>query len=122
MIARALMLLAALMGGGGVALAAAAAHAAPGAGLDAAAYMLLLHAATVIALVALLDRGLVWRPLGLAAALALALGAATFAGDLALRAFAHVRLFPMAAPIGGAVMIGGWLALALAALIPSGHR
>jgi uncharacterized membrane protein YgdD (TMEM256/DUF423 family) len=40
-----------------------------------------------------------------------------FAGDLALRAYAGHRLFPMAAPTGGMVMIGGWALLAVAALV-----
>ncbi|MFK5073277.1 hypothetical protein ACI4BE_27515, partial [Klebsiella pneumoniae] len=56
------LLLAGLMGAGGVALAAAAAHAAPGAGLESAAYMLLFHAAAGVAGSALLDRDVAWRP------------------------------------------------------------
>ena len=39
------------------------------------------------------------------------------AGDLALRAYAGSRLFPMAAPTGGMVMMVGWALLALAAFI-----
>jgi uncharacterized membrane protein YgdD (TMEM256/DUF423 family) len=112
-----LIVLAGLMGSAGVVLAAASAHVAAGVGLDIAAQMLLFHATAVVALVAMLDRGLVWRPLGLVAALALALGAVLFAGDLTMRAFAQAHLFPMAAPTGGTVMIGGWLALAASAVI-----
>jgi uncharacterized membrane protein YgdD (TMEM256/DUF423 family) len=44
------------------------------------------------------------------------LGALLFSGDIALRAFAGHRLFPMAAPSGGALLIGGWALLAIAAL------
>jgi len=51
------------MGASGIVLAAAAAHAAPGAGLDSAAYMLLLHATAVLSGVALLQLGLLLRPL-----------------------------------------------------------
>jgi uncharacterized membrane protein YgdD (TMEM256/DUF423 family) len=40
-----------------------------------------------------------------------------FSGDLALRAFAGHRLFPMAAPTGGIILIAAWLALAAAAVI-----
>jgi uncharacterized membrane protein YgdD (TMEM256/DUF423 family) len=58
-----------------------------------------------------------WRPLGLIAAGGLVVGAALFSGDIALRALAHTRLFPMAAPTGGMVMIGAWLAVTLAALV-----
>jgi uncharacterized membrane protein YgdD (TMEM256/DUF423 family) len=112
MTARVLIALAGLMGSAGVLLAAASAHAAPGASLDSASSMLLFHAAAVVAIAAALDRGLIWRPLGVLAAIALVLGAGLFAGDLAVRAFAQARLFPMAAPTGGTLMIGGWLALA----------
>ena len=42
---------------------------------------------------------------------------ALFAGDLALRAYAGHRLFPMAAPTGGIVMMAGWVLLALAAFL-----
>ena len=47
------IVLAGLMGASGIALAAAGAHAAPGAGLDSAASMLLFHAAAVVGAVAL---------------------------------------------------------------------
>lgn len=112
-----LIMFAGLMGAAGIALAAASTHAAPGPGLDSAAYMLLFHAAAVAALVGLLDRELVWRPLGLAAAAGLVLGAGLFSGDIALRALAHARLFPMAAPTGGIVMMAAWLAVAIAGLV-----
>ena len=40
-----------------------------------------------------------------------------FAADLAVRAFlGWARLFPMAAPTGGMLTIGGWVVLAAAAL------
>jgi uncharacterized membrane protein YgdD (TMEM256/DUF423 family) len=97
-------------------LAAAAAHAAPGAGLDNAAYLLLFHAAAVLGGAGLTQQGLLWRPLALLALAAWLLGAALFAGDIALRAFAGHRLFPMAAPSGGIVLIVGWFALAAAAI------
>lgn len=112
-----LIVLAGLMGAGGVVLAAAAAHAAPGAGLDSAGHMLLFHAAALLGGVAVLQAGLLWRPLGLVALSGFALGAILFAVDLALRAFAGHRLFPMAAPTGGTILIAAWLVLALAAAI-----
>jgi uncharacterized membrane protein YgdD (TMEM256/DUF423 family) len=117
MVVTTLIVLAGLMGAGGVVLAAAAAHAAPGAGLDSAGHMLLFHAAALLAGAAVLQTGLLWRPLALVALLGFALGSLLFAGDLTLRAFAGHRLFPMAAPTGGTVLIVAWLALALAALI-----
>jgi uncharacterized membrane protein YgdD (TMEM256/DUF423 family) len=105
------------MGAAGVLLAALSAHHTAGARLDAPAYMLLLHAVAVLSGAAVLDRGLIWRPLGAAAIAGFVLGAALFAGDLALRAFAGHRLFPMAAPTGGLILIVAWIALALAALL-----
>jgi uncharacterized membrane protein YgdD (TMEM256/DUF423 family) len=40
-----------------------------------------------------------------------------------MRAFAGQQLFPMAAPTGGTLLLGGWLILAAAALaaIPASH-
>lgn len=111
-----LLILAALYGACGIMLAAAAAHTAAGAGLDNAAYLLLFHAAAVLGGAALAQQGLLWRPLALLALAAWLLGAALFAGDIALRAFASHRLFPMAAPSGGIILIVGWLALAAAAI------
>jgi uncharacterized membrane protein YgdD (TMEM256/DUF423 family) len=110
------LLLAGLMGAGGVMLAAADAHAAPGAGLAAAAYMLLFHAAALVGGAALLQQGVLWRPLTLAVLAAWIIGATLFSGDVALRAFAGHRLFPMAAPSGGIVLIAAWLGLAAAAV------
>jgi uncharacterized membrane protein YgdD (TMEM256/DUF423 family) len=110
MIVKFLLVLAGLMGAAGMVLAAASAHVAPGSGLDSAAYMLLFHAVAVIAGVALLQHGLLWRPLSLLVLSAWALGAALFAGDLAMRAFAGHRLFPFAAPTGGTILIAAWLA------------
>lgn len=111
-----LIALAGLMGAGGVILAAAGAHMAPGTGLDSAAYMLLFHAAAVVGGAALLQQGVVWRPLALLALAAWVIGAALFSGDIAMRAFAAHRLFPLAAPTGGIILIGAWLALAIAAI------
>jgi uncharacterized membrane protein YgdD (TMEM256/DUF423 family) len=108
-------ILAGLMGAAGVMLAAASAHAQPAVRLDSAGYLLLLHAAAVMAGIAVLDRGLVWRPLGILALAGFVLGSTLFAADLTLRAFAGHRLFPMAAPAGGALLIAAWLLLAVAA-------
>jgi uncharacterized membrane protein YgdD (TMEM256/DUF423 family) len=110
------IVLAGLMGAGGVMLAAAGAHMAPGAGLDSAASMLLFHAAALVGGTALLQQNLLWRPLGLIVLAAWVLGAVLFAGDIALRAFAGHRPFPMAAPSGGVILILAWLGLIAAAL------
>jgi uncharacterized membrane protein YgdD (TMEM256/DUF423 family) len=112
-----LIALAGLMGAAGVVVLAASAHAAPGAGLDSAGQMLLFHAAAVVATAAALHQGLVYRPLALAAAIGLIVGATLFSGDIAMRAFAGHRLFPMAAPAGGVILIASWLAVGIAAVI-----
>jgi uncharacterized membrane protein YgdD (TMEM256/DUF423 family) len=106
-----------LMGAAGVILLAAGAHAAPGAGLDSAGQMLLFHAAAVLALAAALHQGLVFRPLAIAVAIGLIAGATLFSGDIAMRAFAGHRLFPLAAPTGGFILIASWLALGVAGVI-----
>jgi len=114
---RLLIGLAGLMGAAGVALAAASAHGADASRLATASAMLLFHATAILAVIALLTRGLLHGGIGLVAAFGLAIGAALFAGDLTLRQYAGHALFPMAAPTGGTVMIAGWLALTLAAVL-----
>jgi uncharacterized membrane protein YgdD (TMEM256/DUF423 family) len=111
-----LILLAGLMGAGGVILAAAGAHAAPNAGLSGAAYMLLFHAAAVLGGAALVQQGVLWRPLALAVLIGWIVGAALFSGDIAARAFIGHRLFPFAAPTGGTILIAAWIALCGAAI------
>jgi uncharacterized membrane protein YgdD (TMEM256/DUF423 family) len=112
----ALLVLASLMGACGVGLAAAAAHITSAAGLESAANLLLFHAAAVLGAASLISHTLLWRPLGLAAMLCFVAGGALFAGDIAMRAFAGDRLFPMAAPTGGTLLLIGWIILAIAAL------
>ena len=53
-----LLVLAGLMGAAGVVLTAAGAHGKPGFGLDAAGYLLLIHAVAVMAGVAVLRPGI----------------------------------------------------------------
>jgi uncharacterized membrane protein YgdD (TMEM256/DUF423 family) len=111
--------LGALMGAAGVVLAAAAAHVQAPVRLEPAAQLLLAHAPMVFIGISVLDRGLIARPLGLLALGGFVLGCVLFAGDLALRAFAGVRLFAWAAPAGGVLLLASWLSLAAAALIPA---
>jgi uncharacterized membrane protein YgdD (TMEM256/DUF423 family) len=112
----AFLVLAGLMGACGVGLAAAAAHGTPATGLDSAAWLLLFHAAAILGAASLASQQLLWRPLGLAAMTCFVAGGALFAGDIAMRTFAGQRLFPMAAPTGGTLLLIGWLVLAAAAL------
>lgn len=109
--------LAGVMGAAGVALAAASAHGADASRLATASAMLLFHATAILASVALLARGLLHGGIGTVAAFGFVIGAVLFAGDLTLRQYAGHSLFPMAAPTGGTVMIAGWLAVTLAAVV-----
>ena len=106
-----------LTGAGGIILAAAAAHGVPDPRLQTAANFLMLHAAATLAVcglaLAVPQRG-IWF-LG-AAGLFLS-GSLLFGGDLSARALAGTRLFPMAAPLGGTLLILGWVLVTLAALI-----
>lgn len=108
------ILLAGLAGGFGVAFAALAAHLPGGALLSSAALMLLVHAPAFLALALLHGAGL--RPLAGLSLAVLALGLALFAGDLAARVFTGARLFAMAAPVGGSLLIAGWAGVALIGL------
>ena len=109
--------LAGLMGAAGVVLLAASAHALSGAGLDSAGQILLFHAAALLAGVALVGQGALSRPLAVAALAGFVIGALLFSGDITLRVFAGQRLFPMAAPTGGTILILGWIAIAAAGLM-----
>ncbi len=110
------LVLAAVFGAAGIALAAAGAHAAPNAGLESAANILLFHALAILGGAALLLEGMLSRQLALVALAGWALGTILFSGDVALRGFLGHRLFPMAAPTGGIILIIAWLVLAAAAL------
>lgn len=111
-----LIALAGLMGASGVVLTAASAHGKPGAGLDSAGYLLLLHAAAVIATTVAARNGVILRPLGTVTLWGFVLGTGLFAADVVARAYLGHRLFPMAAPTGGVILIVSWLLLAIAAL------
>ncbi|AYO83933.1 DUF423 domain-containing protein [Methylobacterium brachiatum] len=115
---RALVALACLAGLLGVALSAAAAHI-PGAdSLKTAAQFLLFHAPAILGLTGLGLVGLARPALARGAAGLLVLGLLLFCGDLSVRTWLQQPLFPMAAPIGGFALMGGWLLGAIGALIP----
>lgn len=107
---RVLVLAAGLVGAAGVALSAAAAHRG-GAFTGTAANFLLIHAPVLLAI------GLAGanRCLRIASFVLLA-GLLLFCGDLLARDFLGSRLFPMSAPIGGTLLIAGWVAIAVSAL------
>jgi uncharacterized membrane protein YgdD (TMEM256/DUF423 family) len=108
-----------LLGATGVAAAAAAAHAGGRADLLAtASAMSLAHAPVILAIALAGHRLRLARP----AAALLAFGAILFSSDLWFHAFEGVRLFPMAAPIGGTAMILGWAVVVISALLPDPER
>jgi uncharacterized membrane protein YgdD (TMEM256/DUF423 family) len=112
-----LILIGALAGLAGVALSAMAAHAPGGPNLDTAARFLVVHAPALLGIAALSAGGAVSPGLGRIAGWLLVLGLALFCGDLVMRALRGAALFPMAAPVGGFLLMGGWGMLAVAALL-----
>jgi len=109
--ARILVLAGGLCGAAGVALSAAAAHLG-GAFVGTAASFLLMHAPVFLA-VGLAGVNRILR----IGSLVLLVGLVLFCGDLLARDFVGSRLFPMSAPIGGSLLIAGWLAIAASALV-----
>ncbi|HMF07452.1 MAG TPA: DUF423 domain-containing protein [Methylocella sp.] len=109
--------LAGLTGAGGMILSAASAHLLPDARLQTSANLMLLHAVAALALCSLAlaaPRRGIWFA---SAAGALLSGSLLFACDMTLRAMVGARLFPMAAPLGGSLLIFGWIVTALAAVV-----
>lgn len=116
MLAALLIVYAGLAGATGIGLAAAGAHGNDLSALTPPAYLLVMHAAAAVGIVALATRA--GHPgFFLLAALVLLVGATLFSGDITLRTLSGVRLFPMAAPIGGTTMIIGWLVVTLAGVV-----
>ena len=109
-----LIFLGGLSGALGVGLSAVAAHY-PGANnLTTAAEFLLLHGPALFALAALARTDALPRWALAAGAFVLLAGLCLFCGDLASRVFLGIRLFHWAAPVGGSLLILGWLWLGLA--------
>jgi uncharacterized membrane protein YgdD (TMEM256/DUF423 family) len=115
---RVIVIAAGLMGAAGVSLAAVAAHKTGGTLLLSASSMLLFHAPAALLAIVLAERQIVHPRLGLAAGCGFVAGATLFSGDLTMLQFLGHRLFPMAAPSGGTLMILSWLLLAIAAIWP----
>ncbi|BBK43609.1 hypothetical protein STVA_36290 [Allostella vacuolata] len=108
---RAFLVAAGLYGAAGVATAAIAAHAAAGTAtgelLRTASQFLMIQGAAIAAAAAL---GAGWAG-GIMTA-----GTLLFCGDLLVRAWTGQRILPLAAPVGGSLLIIGWLALAWSGL------
>lgn len=116
MIARLAIFLGGLAGAIGVVTAARAYHGGDQALMTASQFML-FHAPAFIALASAERAGLVGSGAGGAVIAILALGLVLFAGDLAARSLLGTALFRMAAPIGGSLMILGWLGVAILAFV-----
>lgn len=116
---RLLMLAAGIFGLAGVAAHAAAAHAFQGAGqaeqlrsLTSAAHMLTIHAPALLALAALSEK----RPSAARiAGWAFIAGLMLFAGPLVYFAATGRHTAGFLAPLGGALLMAGWIALAVCA-------
>lgn len=105
-----------LAGAGGVALSAIAAHRVDSPALVSAALLLMIHATAALALIALAGRDA--RPAAWhGVAVAMLLGAVLFAGAVTLNALTGQRLFAMAAPTGGSIMIAAWLVASVLAIV-----
>ncbi|HTM77267.1 MAG TPA: DUF423 domain-containing protein [Devosia sp.] len=101
-----------LIGAVGVMAAAGASHGGDGGNLGPVAMICLAHGPALLALGLSSVQGRLLR----AGAVLLGCGTLVFVGDLLARHFFGHSAFPMAAPIGGVGMIGGWLSIVAAGL------
>ncbi len=108
---------AALAGAAGVGEAAYGAHQSSEPLLQVSSHFLLLHAAAVIAIAGFAHSFPHKSRSMLGAASLLLVGTIFFCSDLTVRGLTGSRLFPMAAPLGGSLLIIGWLATAVSALL-----
>lgn len=108
--------LAGILGAAGVALAAVAAHRVADPSLTTAALFLILHGAAAVALTALAG-GSPWPSAFLAAGSLMLLAVTLFSGDVAARVLLGDRLFPMAAPLGGSLLILSWAGAGLIGIV-----
>ncbi|MCX2722959.1 DUF423 domain-containing protein [Roseibium salinum] len=108
------LVLSGLTGALGVASLALSAHATASPLLATAAQMLLFHAPVFLGLGAVSQTRRL--PLLPAVPILLSLGLILFCSDLYSRVVLEHRLFAMAAPTGGMLVISSWMALALSAV------
>jgi uncharacterized membrane protein YgdD (TMEM256/DUF423 family) len=84
--------------------------------LTTAALFLVVHAAAVIGLTALAGNT-AWPAGFLASASLMLLAVMLFSGDVTSRVLLEGRLFPMAAPLGGSLLILAWIGAGLTGII-----
>ena len=112
---RILVVIAGLLGAMGVASAAGASHGEEGRLLGSIATIALAHAPALLVLGLVSPPGR-WIRL---AAVVMTVGTLLFIGDLSTRQWLGQGLFPGAAPMGGGLMMLGWLGVGAAALFRS---
>ena len=112
--------LAGLFGAAGVTLAAVGAHMSGSPTVATSAYFFLFHAAALVGICGVADRTTGRGP-AMAGSM-IALGTILFSGELALHALAGIGTFAKAAPVGGALMIAGWLLTTIVLPRAIGHR
>lgn len=112
--------LAGLFGATGVGLAAVGAHRSGSPNIATAAYFLLFHASALTAFCALALAS--HARVVLVAASMIAVGVILFSGELVLHALADISLVTRAAPIGGVLMIVGWLVAGIASPLALRHK
>ncbi len=116
------MVIAALMGLLGTVALAMAAHMGGANSLQTAGQFLLFHAPAIIAVTVARRLHLMPMRWGANAVSVLILGVALFCGDLTLRVLASTSLFPMAAPVGGGLIMLGWAGLAICSAVSKNVR
>jgi uncharacterized membrane protein YgdD (TMEM256/DUF423 family) len=94
---------------GALGVAASAAAHAGGPNLGSVAVILMAHAPALLAL------ALMRRTFATTGSYVILTGVLLFCGDLVARDLIGQRLFPLAAPAGGVLMISGWLLVAVSA-------
>ena len=104
-----LVALGALFGLCGIILAAMSGHMKALPNLRIASDICLFHAPALIAILAARRTGLFHSTLSLIASAVLAVGVILFCGDILFRSFQGYALVPMLAPLGGGIMMLGWL-------------
>lgn len=109
---RFLIFIAGLCGALGVVLSAAAAHGGTPNTATAATF-LVVHAPALLVIGATLFNSIIRWAAGV-----LFVGLALFSADLVSRDFLDDRLFAMAAPTGGLLMMIGWIGVAASAFFP----
>ncbi|MFM7084599.1 MAG: DUF423 domain-containing protein [Hyphomicrobium sp.] len=110
------MFAAGIVGAWGVILAAVAAHLKSDPLIVTASHMFIFHACALLSLAAWNGAYPIKTRIFDYAAYMMLTGVILFGGDLCLRAFYNFTIFHNAAPLGGALIILGWVLISYAAI------